>query len=90
MKQPEAVIPKFDIGTWVYVVIKDFRVGKVGYFSMPTKIEWYKVYCTGKRPKKSVAYRAKIYGSGKSYMFYEKDIFATKEEAEAEVARRNK
>lgn len=52
MKQPEAVIPKYDIGTWVYVVIKDFRVGKVGYFSMPTKIEWYKVYCPGKSPKK--------------------------------------
>ena len=86
----KSITPKFDIGEWVYIVMRDFRVGKTGYFAMHTKIEWYKVFCIGKSPEKHIGYRAKIYGAGKSYMFYEKDIFATIDEANLEVEKRNK
>lgn len=90
MKEPESVTPKFDIGTHVYVILRDFRIGsKYNYFVMPTKIEWYKVYCIGKNPKKHIAYRAKLYGVGKSYMIYEKDIFLDEDEAQKECDRRN-
>ena len=44
-KEYGVVIPKFKIGTHVYAVVKDFRVGaEHEYFVMPTNIEWYKTY----------------------------------------------
>lgn len=64
-KASKTITPKYDIGEWVYIVTRDFRVGKTGYFVMPTKIEWYKVYCIGKSPERHIGYRAKIYGATK-------------------------
>lgn len=89
-KASKTITPKFDIGDWVYIVMKDFRVGNTGYFVMPTKIEWYKVFCIGKSPERHIGYRAKLYGAGKSYMFYERDIFDNKKDALLEVEKRNK
>lgn len=88
-KEYGVVIPKFKIGTHVYAVVKDFRVGaEHEYFVMPTNIEWFKTY-VGAGKRLNIAYRVKIYGAGKSYQIYERDLFSTIEEAQKECDRRN-
>lgn len=76
---------KFDIGQKVWVIW--------GWQILPEKcrvaeetIDWLKVYRTNPKAQKfSVAYRIKQNGFGKAYMFCEKDVYATKAEAQTKL-----
>lgn len=88
---------KYTVGDEVYVVDVWFAFDRGGYYADIHKeeIEWYKVYRISRKQKKlSVAYRIKHGGKGKAYLYTEKQLFDTFEEADkyakAEVTRLRK
>lgn len=76
---------KFDIGQKVWVIWGCSYFPEKCYIAEDT-IDWLKVYRVNPKAQKfSIAYRIKRNGSGKAYMFCEKDIYATKAEAQAKL-----
>ena len=72
---------RFDIGQKVWVIWK-FTFNPKGWYITEDTIDWLKVYRVNPKAQKfSIAYRIKRNGSGKAYMFCEKDVYATEKEA---------
>ena len=86
-----AIVPKFKIGQEVWCIEKHWNISKGDYYTIEKhEIDWFKVYRISKKQTKPiVAYRIKTYGTGKAYLYYEKDIFATEELAKKRLKELN-